>query len=360
VRSGDRVNVYWDIFREYILSGTVPSIPFSYIPASPSLDSFLRVASTLSQETGPTLTQLSAVSGLGEKTVGNVLRDLRMFGVASGSYSAPRLASEMRSGDQEEVLERVRRVLSRHALILELIKLGEGVIVDLNQITEFLRPLNRTAAHNAKTWAIYADRMAHWLVAAGLLFREEGQTNWRRRDAGRVVFPPLRMRPRPSGVFTGGAPPHRVIESLEWVSQHSVKRKADIEHRGHRSAFAILNRFGLVLKNQDGVIEVATHVSGTSDYVGAVWRAALAEPSIRLAVEMLHECPTVSGIDFGKKIENHFSQQWRPASNTRIGNALRRWAEWVIAGEDAGKVPTPKAGRGDNRLAAEGQGSLFQ
>src|SRR5262249_33731923 len=136
--------------------------------------------------------------------------------------------------------------------------------------------------------------------------------------------------------------------------------KADIEHPGYRGAFVILNRFGLVLKNQDGVIEVATHGSGSSDYVGAVWRAASAEPSVRLAVEMLRECPTVSGIDIGKKIGNHYSQQWSLASNIRIGNAIRRWAEWVIAGEDVGEVPTPKAGRGDHRLAAEGQGSLFQ
>jgi hypothetical protein len=358
VRSGDRVNVYWDIFREYILSGTVPSIPFSYIPSSPSLDSFLRVASALSRETGLTLAELSIVSGLGEKTVGNVLRDLRMFGVASGSYSAPRLASEMRSGDPEEVLERVRRVLSRHALTLELIKLGEGVIVDLNQIAAFLRALNRTAAHSAQTWAIYADRMAHWLVAAGLLVHE-GQSSWRHRDAGHIVLPQRRMRQRTKGPFTGGAPPQRVIESLKWVSQHGAKRRVETAQAGYRNAVAILSRLGLVLKNQDGVLEVATHISESSDYGGAVWRAVAAETSVRLAVEMLRERLTVSGIDIGRKIEEHFSQHWSPASNTRIGNALRRWAVWVVAGEDAGEIPTPKAGRGDDDAVAERQGSLF-
>ncbi len=35
VRSGDRVNVYWDIFREYILSGTVPSVSDRPIPGQP-------------------------------------------------------------------------------------------------------------------------------------------------------------------------------------------------------------------------------------------------------------------------------------------------------------------------------------
>lgn len=206
VRSGDRVNVYWDIFREYILSRTVPSIPFSYIPSAPSLDSFLRVAGALSRETGLTPAELSKVSGLGEKTVGNVLRDLRMFGVASGSYSAPCLASEIPSGDPKDVLERVRRVLSRHALTLELSKLGEGATVELDQIAESLRSLNRTALHSTQTWTVYADRMAYWLAAAGLLVREE-QTGWRRKDASHIVLLQRRIRQRARRPFTGDAPP---------------------------------------------------------------------------------------------------------------------------------------------------------
>lgn len=359
VRSGDRVNVYWDIFREYILSRTVPSIPFSYIPSSPSLDSFLHVASALSRETGLTPAELSKVSGLGEKTVGNVLRDLRMFGVAAGSYSAPRLASEMPSGDPREVLERVRRVLSRHALTLELTKLGESVAVELDQIAEFLRSLNRTASHSAKTWMTYAERMAHWLVAAGLLVRE-GHTGWRRKDAGGVVLPQLRMRQRVRGPFSGDAPPQRVIESLKWLSQQGAKRKDEIKRSGYRNAVALMSRLGLVSKTPDGAVEVAKHVIGSPDCSAAIWQAVSGEESVRLAVELLRERPTLSGSAVGKKIGNHFSQKWGPGSNRRIGNALRRWAEWVIAGEDAGEVPTPKAARADNASIAEVQGSLFQ
>jgi hypothetical protein len=107
------------------------------------------------------------------------------------------------------------------------------------------------------------------------------------------------------------------------------------------------------LKKPDGLIAGATHGAVIPDYGEAVWQAVSAEEAVRLAVGMLRERPTVSGIDIGKKIGDHFSQQWSPASNTRIGNAIRRWAIWVIAGEDAGKVPTPKAGRGDDGAMAE-------
>ena len=362
VRSGDRGNVYWDIFREYILSGTVPSIPFSNIPSSPSLDSFLRVAGALSREMGLTSAQLSKVSGLGEKTIGNVLRDLRMFGVASGSYSAPQLESEMRSGDPTEVLERVRRVMRRHALTLELTKLGEGVAVELDQIVGFLQSLNRTASHSAQTWSSYADRMAHWLVAAGLLVRGE-QTGWRRKDVGHIVLPQLRMRQLTRGPFTGNASPERVIDCLKWLSEQGAKRKSEIiKHAGYRNAVAVLDRLGLVTRTPGGGVEVATHAAESLEYSGAIWQAVSTEESVRVAVEMLRDRPTLSGSAIGKVIGNHFSQQWSAASDIRIGNGIYRWAKWVIDGEDAGEVPTPKARRGGNNRIRETkrQDSLFQ
>jgi hypothetical protein len=168
---------------------------------------------------------------------------------------------------------------------------------------------------------------------------------------------------RSTGPFTGNAPPERVIESLKWLSEQGAKRKSEIiKHAGYRSAVAVLDRLGLVVKSPGGVVEVATPVAGSADYGRAVWQAVSAEESVRLAVEMLRERPTLSGSAFGKVIGNHFSQQWSAASNTRIGNALHRWAEWVIASEDAGEVPTPKAGRdGHNRVRlAERQNSVFQ
>jgi hypothetical protein len=202
--------------------------------------------------------------------------------------------------------------------------------------------------------------MAHWLVAAGLLVRD-GQAGWRRRDAGQVVLPQVRMRQRVrGGPFTGDAPPQRVIESLKWLSQRGSKCRDEIEHAGYRNAVAVLNRLGLVSRNQDGATEVAKHISGSSDYTGTVWLAVSDETSVKLAVKMLRGRPTISGIYVGKKIGDHFSQEWSPASNARIGNALRRWAAWVISGEDAGNVPMPKAGRGDNSSIPEEQGWLFQ
>ena len=68
IRRGNRLNLYWDIFRDYVLSGTVPSIPFNYIPQSPSLDALLRVIAELDDVEGKTIEDLSTRSKLKEST----------------------------------------------------------------------------------------------------------------------------------------------------------------------------------------------------------------------------------------------------------------------------------------------------
>jgi hypothetical protein len=161
--------LYWDIFREYVLTQAVPSIPFTYLPASPSLESLLSIAEQLTKEDGRTIAELSSVSGLSEKTVGNVIRDLRMFGVAAGTHSAPRLDPEMQASDAKSILQRIRHVLERHALTLRLSAVEIGIPIYVEDMIAALKEINPAATHRPETWRGYADRMGLWLTATGFL-----------------------------------------------------------------------------------------------------------------------------------------------------------------------------------------------
>ena len=129
IRSGDRLNVYWDIFREYVLTRTGPSIPFSYLPSSPSIPAMLKVVRQLSSKKSQNYAGLSELCGLVEKTIINVIRDLKMFDIATVDQSEVRLASSMEASDQEAVLQRFRHVLRNHALTLRLSKQDPGEII---------------------------------------------------------------------------------------------------------------------------------------------------------------------------------------------------------------------------------------
>ena len=67
IRSGDRLNLYWDIFREYVLTQTVPSIALSYLPSSPSIRAMLKVGTQLDLEESRSPVELSELCGLSRK-----------------------------------------------------------------------------------------------------------------------------------------------------------------------------------------------------------------------------------------------------------------------------------------------------
>ena len=145
-----------------VLTQTVPSIALSYLPASPSIGAMLKVGTQLDLEESRNLVELSELCGLSEKTIGNVIRDLNMFGIVTAEQSKIRLDSSMEAADQEKILQSLRQVLKSHALTMGLSKRDPGEIIKAEDIIQLLKQINPTAQHQENTWKTYAERMMDW------------------------------------------------------------------------------------------------------------------------------------------------------------------------------------------------------
>ncbi len=340
VRSGDRINLYWDIFREYVLTKTVPSIPFSYLPSSPSLTSLLSVAGQLQEDETRTPCELSSFSGLSEKTVGNVIRDLMMFGIAAGDPNGVRLDPVMPSSGQVDVLERLRHVLKRHALTLQLYRFDDKASITMEDIIKYLKQINPTAKHRAETWSGYAERMAIWLTATGFL--EPSGNAWIAKDKGEVILPVHRTRPK-RGVFTGGAPPIKVVEAYEWLAANGPLASEGVDEKGFRNALAILYRFELVKRDDRKRYFVAGHEYRNA--AEAVWNAARDEETLNDVIEYLMDTPSRRGTELARHLNEKYKANWAPASQKRIGDALLSWGKWIMLGAAKNSVPVPPGRR---------------
>lgn len=254
------------------------------------------------------------------------------------------------------MLQKAREVLRRHALTLKLHRLEPGTIVTIEDIADELRRLNPSATHRPETWRFYAERLASWLSAAGLLSPSSGG-GWRREDLGAVVAATDVRRTRVRGVFTGESPPASVVEALEWLADRSPQTYREISIAGHRNAANVLARYGVIGRGKDGRFRVIQDVRG-GDFAGVVWRAVREDPCVVQVVKMLRSAPAMSGKDIGGKIGAGYAQSWSETSKLRIGNALRRWAEWVLAGDGTTGVPPVPSARA-KRTSKVRQGSLL-
>lgn len=362
VRSGDRLNLYWDLFREFVLSGTPPSVPFTYVPSSPSIGAFLDVAAELTPAGEASFEEISARVDLSPGTVQNIVHDLVMFGVARESGTRPSLSQEIESSDREAVLARLRDVLRRHALYLALLPRDEDAEVELSELITTLQQTNPTAHHRSQTWKLYAERMASWLCAAGLL--QPTANAWYVRDAGHPVED---VGPRRRGgrgrvhrkPFKGEAPPDRVVAALAWIEAAGSRTKGELKEQGFRNAVGVLVRFRLVQLNAERSYEPTSRDETTP--LDRVWRAARTDPTIEIVRSALAANPLLSGSALGELLAGELGERWSAASQTRTGNGLRRWASWLLAEKEGGATPPaiPESARG-KRKPDHGQGRLFE
>jgi hypothetical protein len=301
-----------------MVPGHDPSIPFGYLPSSPSLTSLLTVAGQLDEEENRSPSELGTESGLSEKTVGNVIRDLVMFGIAISSGDGVRLDPAMPSASQKDVLERIRHVLKRHALTLKLARFDEKSPISLDDIIKYLKQLNPTAKHRVETWVGYAERMAIWLTATGLL--EPNGSFWIAKDKGEVFLPVHRSRQRHGEVFIGGAPPIKVVEAYEWLKANEPLTAEAMEEAGYRNALAILWRFELVRRDDEKRLFAVEH--SYRDAAEAVWNAVREEETINDVIEYLMDSPARRGTELARYLNDKYKTNWSPASEKRIGDAL--------------------------------------
>lgn len=334
VRSGDRLNVYWDIFRDYLLTQTVPSLPYTYLPSSPSIRALLNAAGLLDHEQPKSLPEIANGCNVTEGTAHNIVHDLLMFGVATGTSQQVLLDERTESGQPEHVLLRMREVLRRHALTRRLGRFDRSYVVSQEDMIDALKAINLAAQHRARTWRLYADRMGRWLIAAGLAVSERG--GWQLHDKGEVIIP--KSRRQRVGVFLGDAPPARAFEAIEWLREHGPADFAAIKNAGFRNAVYVLLRFGIAQRSgtRAEIIEVED-VEQISD-LERLWRAAQKEATIRDVAQFLDLHPSADGI----AVADHLAAiniKWTKATRIRVGNGLKQWAEWAMHGSASSPAP---------------------
>ena len=346
VRSGDRINLYWDIFREYILTNSVPSIPFTYLPSSPSLRSLLEVATQLDQKEAQSYAEIGSRMGLVEKTVGNIVRDLVMFSVATTVQSAAKLDSQMESASVRAVMERIRHVLKRHALTLRLAKIDTKTVITTADIIEILKQNHPSAKHRPESWRSYSERMALWLTAAGLI--KSVANGWVREDRGDVLLSGFQDftigGPRKTrGIFIPKAPPAAVYEVYDWLRLAQPISLQAAKQAGYRNSMEVLIRLNLVRPDSDGHYSTVNPSMTGTPLIEAIWKAARNQPVIQEGLQFLDANPNAKGKALGRYINETHSEGWAIASEKRVGDGLRIWVRWIADGiRENGIPPLPK------------------
>ncbi len=336
IKSGDRLNVYWDIFKDYLLTKNVPIVPFNFIPTT-DLPMALKVSQLLENNNFLDASEIAKKSNLQERTVWNIGADLVMFGLAERRGTSFRQHKELANYSEDTILQKVRDKIGKHSLKLALYKHKAGKTVDKNLITKTLKSCLPTAKFSEKTWIIYTNRLTNLLIHTGYLIR--ASRDFIVQDTGVAMFDKTKNRRAKGTLFSATASPASVCDALSFIEAND-NYDASVS-KGYRNSLSVLKRFDLISVKDDKVILNNQSIKKYGGYKEAVWTATKNEPVVVKCIEKTTQEPDISGPKLGAFVSSQYSMGWTPASEQRNGNSLKQWSVWIKEGIDQSLIPTP-------------------
>ncbi|MCK9534519.1 MAG: restriction endonuclease [Pseudomonas sp.] len=336
IKSGDRLNVYWDIFKDYLLTGKVPVVPYNYIPTSdPS--SILNICTKLKANEFTDSANIGSMVGLGEKTIWNIGADLAMFGLAERDGTSFKISKKLGASDESSILNQLRETLGKHSLKVSLYKNYSGKTITPNTVREAFKECIPKAKFGVKTWNTYANRLTNYLIYTGYLLRAGNDLVVQDSGAAILDRTDLARRGKQRGkVFSVSVSPFAAFTTLSAMPKSGSKVDTI-----KRNELSVLKRFELVTINDSDVFPNSESIEKSGGAKEAIWAAAKNESSLLRCVDILQDDPTILAKDMAAKISDENNLKWSEGSKKRNGGILKQWSLWVKEGLEMSEIPAP-------------------
>ncbi|MGC6590327.1 hypothetical protein ACPV3A_36130 [Paenibacillus sp. Dod16] len=330
LRKGQRLILYWDIFRDYILTGTVPHIPVAYIPQT-QYRRYCDALMVLLKQENLTLTNFALKLGVGRDAAENIVRDLVMIGNANRQGEDLKLLQN----NEEEAYNKIVEFFNKHILYLNIIE-GSGVNfqITMEEFGEYFNETYESSMFSEKTRKTYMNIIYGWMSGARLIetkFHNLLNVVDRTNSSPKNEFPISSGRKvRRTSYFLGEAPPTRVLELIEQIKKGNTDTMV-LNKSGYRNSISLLTNIG-------GLILEGNHVSLIQMPENTVlW---LAEKIMKTStVEIVGKYSNFSPTELGGSIAKELGKNWTTSSQKRYGSALLLWYKWgnkVLNAESVG------------------------
>ena len=197
VRSGSRYNVYWDIFRDFLVENKVPKLGESFLLRQFPAPCLATLELLLEQEPMTLSEILNLSPGLTEGTALNRIRELRYLGAITKQGDRYIVRGSIRSVDDFRLFTRDR--LDKHVVVTAL-RGYAGQSISHRAVVDALKGSFKGYGFGSKTWETYASYFIAWLryagVELGLKFADAA-----RRSIGPAAFTPERRPDQDCEVF---------------------------------------------------------------------------------------------------------------------------------------------------------------
>ncbi len=201
IRTGSKYNIYWDIFRDYIVEDEPPKLAESFLIRQyppPCIDTLKE----LLNKDKCKVEEIMKSTNVSEGTALNRLRELRNIGaiVKTDEYYSSR--SRVKTEDDFKTF--IKERLEQHVIVNELSKLKSDIITEIIISAVLIREYSNFK-FSKKTWQTYGKFFGIWLKYCEIDF------------GGRLVVSNTKRRTIDSNTYTPQTRANRVLNTINYV-----------------------------------------------------------------------------------------------------------------------------------------------
>lgn len=322
IHRGSKLTLYWDIFRDYVLNGTIPNITLDYVPQYMFSSINRAVAVLIENGNKLTIDVLSDKMGVIAATTDNLMIDMVMFGLVKRENGFIVLLVN----SQEEAIYLIWNFFKQHVLY---ISINNNLKKQFSYL-EFLRVFKQiyeSSELNEKTKHTYSSKIFNWFVRLGFI-KEDGDSFYvNSPELKDVIFDFERRRRRTrygstsTGLFWGQASPDKVVEVWDLINGGNNDYQ-NLKQEGLRNAIEILNATGSVTREGNRLM-LNKELSEVFDIIEQ-------SDTVKYVKTVLVSNPEVKGLELGELLNAKFHRNWLRSSMIRYGNSLLKWTKHLI------------------------------
>lgn len=345
VHVGERIDTYWDIFRDFLTTGRVPIQETYILRQTPrSVGKLLAYLVKVGEE----LTPAEAAEGLNmsEGTIFNLARDLRELGVLVARPGVIRLDDSLtRENDVEGAIrDRIATALRRHraySIVTDALDSRSGPL----SVDDFavLLPTAYPAVEAANaTWLTYARAFTQWFAYSELMSITRSGLKLGPREgdgAGYLLLDTPAGRTRAARPFPQG-PAGPAIEIVQAVA--GIRTLPDRSETALRKAISDLTILGFAQVDGGVTVIDTTSLADDGTFLTEILRERLETevPGGRNALDLLIDDPWASAYEVGKVLGAVYRATWADSTVQVVGKHFRSWARAAGIVTERGRRPT--------------------
>lgn len=329
VSIGEKLDIYWDVFRDYLNQGTVPLLESYILRMTPNSVRKLLIAI---RDAGGVTTPDDAAGILKTSVISvlNMARDLRQLGVLAAQEGVLRFSDDIASASDfnTAVMARAASALKRHRVFALLTSLAPpGGRLPMTAFAEALPKAYPAVEAKTHTWGSYSRAFAYWFHFAGLanIDREDIVIGAAPALPMDLLIPGKQRVPKGIAVF----PRSPVGPVLKLLGDISVRASIS-DSSSVRRALADARLLSLVVESNDKSLLLTdvgqALIDASADERSTLVRAAIdRQPAFRSASRLLRDDPAAAPLVIGRELAREMRADWSDSTAQWVGKYIRGW-----------------------------------